>query len=195
MECEKWFLDENCDEKVGSKTIGEFVRRTGKIHLWSERGSNMVDTVVLHYMSAINIDPRDPYNLETIIRIFCDYKVSSHFFIDRQGICHQLVPEDKKAWHSGGSIMPLPDNRKNVNDFSIGIELLATETSGFTQEQYTALVTLCIYIEKYFGKRMTYVGHEQIAGQRAVELGLRSEIKVDPGLLFNWELFNDMLRS
>lgn len=193
MECKKWFLEEKNETAVGTVTIGQLIKKAGKKKLWSDRDSGVVDTVVIHYMSAVALQPEDPYNTETIIGIFCDYGVSSHFFIDRTGLCHQLVPEEKKAWHCGGSIMPPPDNRKNVNDFSLGIELLATDKSGFTQQQYTALSCLCRHLEASFGKKMTYVGHDQIAGQRAVDLGLRRDCKIDPGPLFDWNRFNEML--
>ena len=195
MDCKKWFLEEKNETDLGAVTIGQLVKNAGKKKLWSDRTAEVVDTVVIHYMSAFTIRPDDPYNSKTIINIFCDYGVSSHFFIDRTGQCHQLVPEEKKAWHSGGSIMPEPDNRKNVNDFSVGIELLATETSGFTSQQYDTLIQLCRKIERHFGKEMIYVGHEQIAGQRAVKLGLRRDGKIDPGPLFDWKYFRRQLHE
>ena len=85
--------------------------------------------------------------------------------------------------------MPNPDKRQNVNEFSIGIELLATATSGFTTSQYRSLGILCYSIEQSSGLKMTYVGHDQIAGAKAVKMGLRGDCKVDPGPLFDWKRF------
>jgi N-acetyl-anhydromuramyl-L-alanine amidase AmpD len=78
--------------------------------------------------------------------------------------------------------MPPPDCRKSVNDFSIGIELVATEQSGFTKEQYLSLYGLCCQIEKRYQRHFTYVGHEDIAGVEAVNAGLRSIAKTDRDL-------------
>jgi len=40
---------------------------------------------------------------------------------------------------------------------------------------------------------MVYVGHEDIAGERAVKLGLRKDIKTDPGNNFDWGKFKQCL--
>jgi N-acetyl-anhydromuramyl-L-alanine amidase AmpD len=85
--------------------------------------------------------------------------------------------------------MPEPDSRQGINDFSIGIELLATNTSGFTGKQYRALAALCNEIEKSNNRKMTYIGHEHIAGEQAVGMGLRDDCKIDPGSLFDWDWF------
>lgn len=195
MNIKKWLLEEQCEVRIGSVSIGDMVRRSGKKCLWTERESETVDTTVIHFMSAINIDAQLPYDMGKIIGILCEFGVSSHFLIDREGVCYQLVPEDKKAWHSGGSIMPEPDNRSNVNDFSVGVELLATDTSGFTHRQYETLILLCQHLESRFERKMNYVGHDQIAGERAVTLGLRKDRKVDPGTLFDWKMFRKGLEK
>ncbi|MDR0330939.1 MAG: N-acetylmuramoyl-L-alanine amidase [Chitinispirillales bacterium] len=186
MKINKCILDDANDFAVGASTVGALISSAGKRHLWEARADGRVDTVVIHYMSAVNICPGDPYNVGQVLKIFCDYGVSSHYLITRRGKIFSLVPEEMKAWHAGLSIMPEPDNRKGVNEFSIGIELLATEASGFTKLQYGALSRLCADIEKRHHKKMTYVGHDQIAGERAVALGVRKDAKIDPGPLFNW---------
>jgi N-acetyl-anhydromuramyl-L-alanine amidase AmpD len=75
-----------------------------------------VDTIVLH---ATVFD-----SLQEVIDKFADSRseVSAHYTIDRDGttVCH--VAEDQRAWHAGQSKMK--DGRTNVNDFSIGIELV-----------------------------------------------------------------------
>ena len=169
-------------------TIGSLIASSGKKRLWDDRagGIDAIDTIVIHYMSAAAVSPDDPYNLSRLLKIFCDYGVSAHYLIARDGEVCRLVPEEMKAWHAGPSIMPEPDNRTGVNEFSIGIELAATESSGFTDAQYETLNGLCADIEERRRKKMVYVGHDMIAGERAVALGVRKEPKVDPGPLFDW---------
>jgi len=179
--------------RCGAATIGARVAATGAECLWSERPSAVIDVVVIHAMSAVGRFPDDPYRIENIVSIFCEYGVSSHYVVSRRGGIFRFVPEIFKAWHCGGSIMPEPDCRRNVNDFSIGIELLATAESGFTSSQYQAVARLCAHMERQAGKQLTYVGHEHVAGARAVELGLRQEPKTDPGPLFDWHIFRNLL--
>jgi N-acetylmuramoyl-L-alanine amidase len=75
-----------------------------------------VDTVVLH---ATVLD-----TLDEVVAHFSNpiSEVSAHYTIDRDGTVVQHVLEEKRAWHAGQSQMS--DGRINVNDFSIGIELV-----------------------------------------------------------------------
>jgi N-acetyl-anhydromuramyl-L-alanine amidase AmpD len=188
-------LDVNNPVTIDGTTIGALIATAGKRHLWEERSGTSIDTIVIHYISAVQRSPRTPFRFDLILKILCDFGVSSHYLIDRRGAVSRLVPEEKRAWHCGGSIMPAPDNRQAVNDFSIGIELVATPTSGFTVAQYRSLSRLCDTIERLHNRVFTYVGHEAIAGERAVAMGLRKDIKVDPGKLFDWEEFNRLLEE
>jgi len=181
----------SCD----GKKVGRRIAAMGKDALWSKRSVQAIDVVVIHYMSAVERFPDAPFSMENILSIFCEYSVSAHYLIDREGVIFQLVPDIYKAWHAGPSIMPEPDNRQGVNEFSIGIELLATDTSGFTSTQYTSLSDLCAGIERAHKKKMAYVGHDQIAGKRAVAMGLRETCKVDPGPLFDWTGFFNKLEK
>lgn len=184
MNIQKCLLNIDNDILLPGGKLSSQLKDKGKKHIWEERKA-LVDTIVIHYMSAIEVKGREPYSLEECLQILVDYDVSSHYIIDREGGVWQLVPEEKKAWHCGKSIMPEPDNREGVNEFSIGIELLATDKSGFTDSQYHSLKELCSDIELRFPIK-SYTGHENIAGKRAVVMGLREDIKVDPGSNFNW---------
>jgi N-acetyl-anhydromuramyl-L-alanine amidase AmpD len=188
-------LDASNGLPVDGVPISSRVLAQGKKRLWDARPARSADVVVIHYTSAINVDGRRPFDLGLILRIFCDYGVSSHYLVERNGRVLRLVPEDAKAWHAGGSVMPPPDGRKMVNSFSIGIELVATPDSGFTKKQFAACVRLCRDIERRHGRSFTYVGHEDIAGTKAVRLGLRKDVKNDPGPLFDWKLFKKSLRA
>ena len=65
--------------------------------------------------------------------------MSSHYTIDRDGTVASHVSEEERAWHAGVSRMD--DGRTNVNDFSIGIELVNRNDGidPFPREQLQAL--------------------------------------------------------
>lgn len=195
MNIEKMYLNSTNTANVNGKTLGERITAIGKDRLWNDRKTTAVDTVVIHYASAGEFYPETPLDLLPILCIFCDLGVSSHYIIMRNGQIYALVPEDKRAWHCGGSIMPEPDNRLDVNDFSLGIELVATSTSGFSNEQYLSLSELSRDIEKRYQQSMLFVGHEDVAGERAVAMKLRSIPKIDPGILFDWNRFFSGIRQ
>ena len=183
-------LDSHNDLFVEGATLGSRIAAAGKKHLWEPRRQpEEMEVFVIHSVCAEAPNGADPFDSRWILKIFCDYGVSSHYLIERSGMVLRLVPEGMKAWHAGGSIMPEPDNRRGVNEFSIGIELTASASSGYTEQQYGHLARLCVAIEQRHGRNFTYVGHEQIAGQRAVTEGLRQEAKTDPGPAFEWRNF------
>ena len=192
VEC---YLDDTNTMNIGEHTVSEALRAAGTAHLWSERGNTVVDTVVIHSMNAGLVNKNNPFERASVVGLFVRYGVSSHYCVERDGMVLALVPEEWKAWHCGGSIMPPPDLRTSVNAFSIGIELLATEQSGFTEPQYASCLRLCRELELRNRAIRTYVGHEHIAREEAVHRGLRSEIKTDPGVYFPWERFRNDLQE
>lgn len=184
MNIQKCLLDTNNDILLPKGILSTQLKDSKRNNVWGSRASK-IDTIIIHYMSAVEIVNDNPFSLKECLQIFIDFDVSSHYLIDRNGTIFNLVPEESKAWHAGGSIMPEPDNRDGVNDFSIGIELMATDISGFTSDQYIALKNLISDIETRWPIQ-NYTGHENIAGERAFSLNLRKDIKVDPGNLFDW---------
>lgn len=100
-------------------------------------------------------------------------RVSSHFFIRRDGQLLQFVSTNDRAWHAGVSEYR---GRKNCNDDSIGIELEGLEGQLFEDAQYLQLNRLCQALQKYHP--IAHVaGHEHIAPGR----------KQDPGTGFDWQ--------
>ncbi len=184
MNCKKFLLSQENSFCVDNLSVEKRLKDKGVEALWSER-STAVDTVVVHFMSDCIENPERPYEFESLVKILIRYEVSAHYLILRDGEVIQLVPESEKAWHAGGSIMPEPDNRVGVNDFSIGIELAGGEQEPFTDEQYLSLNGLIVDI-KSRNNITSIVGHEDISGERAVREGLRSDVKVDPGQKFDW---------
>src|SRR5271157_3000755 len=98
MKITQCLLDTNNSIPADGALLSSRIRGQGKEHLWDERPQNGVDVIVIHYTSAVNIDPSRPFDLGLILRIFCDFGVSSHYLVERTGRVLQLVPEDKKAW-------------------------------------------------------------------------------------------------
>ncbi len=120
-----------------------------------------IDTVVLH--SSYNSTGGDLYSVDKVIDIWRGYGVAPHYMIDRKGNIYRLVDDANIAYHAGVSKMP--DGRTNVNDFSIGIEILNTKEDKYTQAQYDAVNNLIAYLRgKYSIKQV--VGHADIAKGR-----------------------------
>lgn len=123
-----------------------------------------------HYVTALftnQLNPKDHPYFATIK----DLAVSAHLFILRDGTIIQYVNLNDRAWHAGASCWL---GRQNCNDFSIGIELEGTDTSGFSDEQYLALANAinAIY-QAYPATKRHLAGHSDIAPNR----------KTDPGAL------------
>lgn len=134
----------------------------------------VIDTIVIHSMYSPN--STDPLSPTQAIDLLNHHKVAAHYLIDRLGNQWCLVPENLRAWHAGESTMPFEhDQRGNVNDFSIGIELIGRPDQTFTKAQYTALRSLCFELMMRYPIR-AIVGHDQIAPGR----------KTDPGKFFDW---------
>lgn len=123
-----------------------------------------IDTIVLH--SSYNASGGDVYNLDKIIGQYEQYGVGAHYLIARDGKIYQLIRESNIAYHAGESKMP--DGRKNVNDFSIGIEIVGTEDSGFTSKQYDAVNDLIADIKTRY-RIEDIVGHGDIAPTRKTD--------------------------
>lgn len=102
-----------------------------------------------------------------------DLRVSSHFFIRRDGRLWQFVSANDRAWHAGASEYR---GRNNCNDDSIGIELEGLEGGLFEDAQYVQLNLLCQALQKHY-PIAHIAGHQHIAPGR----------KQDPGSGFDWQ--------
>tara|TARA_B100001121_G_scaffold296925_1_gene302835 strand:- start:92 stop:823 length:732 start_codon:yes stop_codon:yes gene_type:complete len=106
-------------------------------------------------------------------------KVSSHYFIKKNGSVLNLVPPLYEAWHAGKSRWK---NLKSLNRYSIGIEI---QNSGhdnnyenFSQKQIISTQKLLRYlIGKYNINLRNVLGHSDISPDR----------KKDPGEKFPWK--------
>lgn len=144
---------------------------------------NDINLIVIHNISL----PPSQYGGNGVIELFTNrlnpdehpyyaeiahLKVSSHFFIRRDGSLIQFASCLDRAWHAGQSNWK---GRERCNNFSIGIELEGSDFEPFEVAQYQTLNKLISAI------KITYsiegiTGHSEIAPGR----------KTDPGPYFDW---------
>lgn len=106
-------------------------------------------------------------------------EVSAHYLIDLNGDIYNLVDDKERAWHAGESYW---QGNENLNNNSIGIEIVNSGLEKFTDEQYKNLIELCHYLMKnYEIHRNNVLAHSDIAPSR----------KIDPGPYFNWKLLSE----
>jgi len=109
-------------------------------------------------------------------------RVSAHFVVARDGSITQFVPIAKRAWHAGKSTW---QNKKDCNNYSIGIEMIGDERQAFTRKQYTETARLCRSLMTQYPAidKTRIIGHQDIAPTR----------KWDPGKQWDWPHFRRSL--
>ena len=149
----KIILSKNCSKKTRSKKNIKFV--------------------IIHYTGMQS-------EIESIQRLIDPTSmVSTHYLINRKGVIVQMVKDNKIAWHAGKSKWK---NFKNLNDKSIGIELVNSGHDyvyeNFSKSQINSLIKLCNFLKKrYKIKKDNFLGHSDVAPLR----------KKDPGEKFPWK--------
>ena len=139
----------------------------------SKRLKKKIKFIIIHYTGMKN------ENLA--IKRLTDFKskVSSHYFIKKNGDIIQFVPDLYEAWHAGKSSW---GKFSSLNRYSIGVEI---QNSGhdhgyesFSNKQINSLkILLKNLIKKYKINFRNVLGHSDIAPER----------KKDPGEKFPWE--------
>lgn len=170
------------------------------VQAYSDPRQHTPEIVMLHFTSAVMLDRENPYDMNAVRSIFRDYEVSIHYIVDRDGTVYCYIPEDRQAWHAGtGTWGDDPKYTDQMNDYSIGIEILAIGSRedmaqylspdayaaldpgliGYTDAQYDALKALVTDICTRYEipmDREHIIGHQEYAPQKA-----------DPGQLFDWD--------
>jgi len=161
---------------------------------YSKRKMKNVDGAAIHFISAKNVEPNNPFDLDAILDIFKKYKVSAHYLIRRDGTQIELIPEGYKAYHAGKSIM---NGREDCNSFTIGIELEGGSLWPYADEQIISLAELLGRLMTKHKFNLDWVqGHNKIrANWNEKHPDKKASKKVDPGEHFPWEVLNDMLYS
>ena len=184
----------------------------------SGRSLESVDGVILHYFSARNVDKPNEFDLEACFDLFNDLNqpihhrsrymtdkpwgkprmyASAHFLVGREGEVWQLVELNKQAYHAGASILK---GRENCNTWTLGIELIGHQHSGFTGEQYQSLASLLADLEeKYKFPLENIAGHDQVR-YNAMQKRHTLKAKYDPsgrkdgkGDNFDWSRLYQLL--
>ncbi len=172
--------------------------------------------MIVHYFSAKKVDLVNQFDLETCRNLFLDLNrpkdqreqymkgdkwpagrmyASAHLMIDRDGEVWRLVEYDKQAYHAGASVL---NGRPSCNRWTLGIELLGTQDSGFTADQYRELAKICVELEV---PRNLIAGHDLVRYQ-AIQAGSTKRHKYDPsgrkdgqGDNFQLEYFHHLLNE
>lgn len=156
---------ENAKQETGEKTDGiKIVNRLMTSGFTVSENTRTIDTIVLH--SSYDLIGKDPYSVSGVIKEYEDYGVSAHYLIDRKGVIYRLVEDKNIAYHAGVSQMS--DGRKNVNDFSIGIEMINTLDGQYTSAQYESVNNLIAHLKKQHPIKFI-VGHKNIAPDRKTD--------------------------
>ncbi|ETO91203.1 MAG: N-acetylmuramoyl-L-alanine amidase [Candidatus Xenolissoclinum pacificiensis L6] len=108
-------------------------------------------------------------------------KVSSHYVIAKDGDIHAMVPLQKAAFHAGVSTWK---KYKNLNNYSVGIELVNSGYEPFTDNQYISVVeTINLIRKSYPIQDSCILSHSDIAPDR----------KIDVSSYFEWSrLYKDL---
>jgi len=140
---------------------------------FKKRNIRNINSLIFHYTGM-------KYEKDAINKLTStNSKVSSHYFIKKNGEILKLVPDLYIAWHAGISRWR---NFNSLNKNSIGIEI---SNSGhnfnynvFTKKQINSIYKLSKYLIKKYKIRNKYIlGHSDIAPER----------KKDPGEKFPWK--------
>ena len=138
-----------------------------------KRKNTNIDFLIFHYTGMKH--ERDAINKLTNSKS----KVSSHYFIKKNGEILNLVPDLYVAWHAGVSRWK---NYSSLNKNSIGIEISNAghdfNYNNFTKKQINSVYKLSRFlIKKYKIKKKNILGHSDISPER----------KKDPGEKFLWK--------
>lgn len=138
-----------------------------------KRKSSNVKFIIFHYTGMKKeIDAINKLTNE-------ESKVSSHYFIKKNGEILTLVPDLYISWHAGISNWK---KFKSINKYSIGIEISNMghdyKYNNFNKKQIKSIVRLSNFlIRKYKIKSKFILGHSDISPDR----------KIDPGEKFPWK--------
>jgi N-acetylmuramoyl-L-alanine amidase len=126
-----------------------------------------ITALVLHYTDSLTLD--------SVVGWFArpEAAMSAHYLVGRDGRIVQMVREEDVAWHAGRSAMyphEKPPREPNVNDFSIGIELVGCMDSFFTDRQLASFYELLAQlVAKYHIPPERVVGHCHVAPGRRLD--------------------------
>jgi hypothetical protein len=149
------------EKSSDAEAAGAIKERTISWGFETPKAARKIEAVIIH--SSYDALGKKPYDVEGLLEEYRQYGVAAHYLIDRQGRIFQLVTDSSIAYHAGKS--SLPNGKTNVNEVSIGIELMNKEDDEFTSEQYSALNVLIKQLKADYSIKYI-LGHNQIAPER-----------------------------
>lgn len=129
-----------------------------------------ISAIVVHYTGSMYFETALAWMLKA------DTHYSAHYLVGRDGRIVQLVHDSNVAYHAGRSSMRPsakdgdPTKEPHVDEFSLGIELVATPDSGYTDRQLASLYDLIERLVSTYniaGDRV--VGHCHVAPGRRID--------------------------
>ncbi|MBO9541408.1 N-acetylmuramoyl-L-alanine amidase [bacterium] len=135
-------------------------------------GSKDITAVVLHHTSGGTLESNANYFKNP------SAQVSSHYIVGKDGRIVQSVQDGKRSWHAGTSEFK---GRNDVNDFSLGIEIVnaGTGSDPFPDSQYKSVIDLVAWMCQTYNIPVDRItGHKDIALPRGR--------KNDPAPNFDW---------
>jgi len=129
-----------------------------------------IDYIVIHNTE------RNFHTSLNLLTQLSDYPVSCHYLIDEDGTPYQLLDDSLRAWHAGQSYWR---GQENLNDNSIGIELVNSQPDPFNGHQINTCTALChTLMQAHNIPPCNVLAHSDIAPYR----------KTDPGAQFPWAI-------
>lgn len=153
------------------------ISKRNDLHEFSSQSAVKKELIILHSITDRRAD--NPNDVDVIVNLLKEYKVSAHYLIARNGDIIELVSPKERAWHAGRGQYK---GNTDLNSNSIGIELAGDYNEEFELEQYEALVELCTKLHFQFHiSPMDIKGHQIVS-----DSSTRSDPKPDPGRYFDW---------
>ncbi|MBR5591521.1 MAG: N-acetylmuramoyl-L-alanine amidase [Kiritimatiellae bacterium] len=85
----------------------------------------------------------------------------AHYCVDRDGKVYRIVDRRKVAYHCGTSMW---SGRRNIDEVSVGIEVVGYHDRALTSAQYAALKELVLLLQKLYNvKDANVMPHAQVA--------------------------------
>ena len=139
-----------------------------------KRTKKRIKFIIIHYTGM----KKETAAIKRLLNV--KSKVSSHYYIKKNGNILNLVPDLYEAWHAGKSSWK---NLRSLNKYSIGIEMTNPGHnhgySNFSVKQILSLKRLLKYLmKKYKIGYKCILGHSDISPDR----------KKDPGEKFPWHV-------
>jgi hypothetical protein len=151
------------DKEKKDENVSASFSVNNKLVSWgyAKSSGRKIDTIIIH--TSYDAIGSDPFSFSGVLAEYKGIGVSPHYIIDRAGKVYRLVADANIAYHAGTA--KTPDGRTNVNEFSIGIEVINTKTDKPTSAQYSALKNLIASLKGKY--KIKYVlGHSQVAPGR-----------------------------